>query len=752
MSMNISHTRLCRYGYDAHCVKRRGQVIARWWSGAALLTSLCLCTAAPGQEAGQRPGGPVQTYPQAPAATEGSSHMLMVPGSNGPTDSHEQITLAPLRPGTIQQVQLTTDPRRPLDRRIEAMPRADQKLEVIHHRSQLMVTKAPIRRIAWSDPLLLDVVQFSPTEISLIGIAQGTTDLWLWFDGQEQPLMYVVTVVRDPSLDEQRNLNYGRIERKLALLYPNSKVYLIPVSQKIIVRGQARDAEEAANIMQLIRGEVIAQEGFLFGDQGLNGAGGGGGGAGVVGGIQGGFGNGFLNNGISSFIIDEMRIPGEFQVSINVRIAEIQRSQLREYGVDWNAIINNGAVTLSSTMSGGAPVLTGVFDAGNFTIMIDALASNGVAKILDDARVTTLSGQPAAFLSGGEFAVPTIVGIGGAQGQTTSFRGFGTSIICTPTVLDNDLIRLQIVPELSEINSGNSVGGIPGVNVRRVQTRVELREGQTIALGGVFSRRESAEVTRIPFLGEIPIVGSWLFNTKKATEDENELLIIVTPEIVRPMDADQVPPLPGWYSPHPNDYDFYKYNRIEGNPDLANYQLLPYGNGQGYAQDVGYNFFNPTPTDGQIAPAPTGGAQGPLPNGAYGTQAVPGVTTGISPQQQMQQQMQPQMQYGPDPAGMPQQPYMQQMPYPQQQYPQQPGYPTPMNPNGYPPAGPIGPANNMNPILSPLEPTPANTTQSRGATGGVQQTSGQYPPSRFQQRPSQGTAQPKMQQPVLQRR
>ncbi|WP_437185483.1 type II and III secretion system protein family protein [Planctomicrobium sp. SH668] len=620
-----------------------------------------------------------------------------------PVETAHELQLAPSQerfaPAGIQQVQLTSDPRRPLDRRLEAMPRADQKLEVIHHRSQLMVTKTPIRRMAWSDPTLLDIVQFSPTEISLIGVAQGTTDLWLWFEGQEQPLMYVVTIIRDPSIDEQRNINYGRIERKLQLLYPNSKVYLIPISRKIIVRGQARDAEEAANIMQLVRGEVIAQEGYLGDDfgNGYGNYGGGGGFGGINGGIQGPLGyNGDFQNGFSSLIIDELRIPGEFQVKINVRIAEIQRSQLRRWGVDWQALINNGAVELSSTLAGNTPTLTGVFDSGKITFLIDALASNGVAKVLDDAMLITLSGEPAAFLSGGEFAVPTIVGIGGAQGQTTSFRGFGTSIICTPTVLDNDLIRLQIVPELSEVSSANAVGGIPGMNVRRVQTRVELREGQSIALGGVFSRREKAEVTRIPFLGEVPVVGSWLFNSKQATEDENEMLIVVTPELVRAMDPDQVPPLPGFNSPHPNDTDLYKYNRIEGNPDNGHYQLLPYGNGQGYGQDVGYNFFNPAPADGQIAPYPSGGAMGPLPNGAYNPPAqVPGAQ--LPPQQ-----------YGPAPS------MQNQFQQPNQQVPQVPpsyqGSPYPGNPAA----------------MDPSSVQSNRNSQNRG-TGTIQQASRSVP-------------------------
>jgi len=579
--------------------------------------------------------------------------------------AHMQQAIGVQPPGMhqpIQQVQITTDPRRPLDHRIEAMPKSNQKLEVIQNRSQLVITRGKIRRMAWSDPSIIDIVQFSETEISILGMQLGTTDLWLWFEDQDQPLMYVLTVIRDPSLEEQRRIDYGRIERKLALLYPNSKVYLIPMSQKIIVRGQARDAAEATRIMQIVRGEVVAQETGRNGNR-FGGNGGIGGNGGV--GTDNNFDN--FNNNFSSIIVDELQIPGEFQVMVRVRIAELNRSQLRRLGVDWNLLLNNGTQAIGSTIGGATGVLSGIFEAGEIAVMVDALETNGSARIMEDAQLVTLSGEPAAFLSGGEFAVPTIVGVGGAQGQQTSFRGFGTSIITTPTVVDDDLIRLQIVPELSVINGGNAVGGIPGVDVRRVQTRVELREGQTIVLGGLFSRQEAAEVTRIPLLGEIPIVGSFLFNTKQATEDETELLIIVTPEIVRPMDADQVPPMPGFYVTHPDDIDFYKLNRLEGNPDLGHYQLLPFGNGQGYGQDVGYNFFNPEGTGG-IAPGAAMnqgrygdgggmGGMGAMPMGQNGYQQP-----GMAPQgyrapapqyaQQQQMQMQGGQRYSQDPGGM----------------------------------------------------------------------------------------------------
>lgn len=566
---------------------------------------------------------------------------LMPAVSNGQTPAP---ILRQQHAGNIQQVQVTTDPRRPLDRRIEAMPRSNQKMEVIQNRSQLVITKRKIRRMAWSDPAILDIVQFTETEISILGLALGTTDLWLWFEDQADPLMYEVAVIPDPSLDEQRRLDYGRIERKISLLYPNSKVYLIPMTYRIIVRGQAKDSEEAARIMQLVRTEVIAQEsrfgglgGQFGGLGGLGGRGARGGGGGGLGDFDNNFNNN--NNGLNDFIVDELQVPGEFQVMIRVRIAELNRSQARRMGINISGIINDSISLGSQLIAAGAGTLTGIYEGGEIDVAIDALATNGTAKILEDAQLVTLSGEPAAFLSGGEFAVPTVVGIGGAQGQTTTFRGFGTSIIATPTVVDDDLIRLQIVPELSGLSGGN-VGGIPNVDVRRVQTRVELREGQTIVLGGLFSRRQATEVSRIPFLGEIPVIGNFLFHAKQATEDENELLIIVTPEIVRPMDADQVPPLPGWYVTHPDDIDFYKYNRTEGNPDMGHYHLLPYGNGHGVGDDVGYNFYNPQPANG-LEPGTYQGQQGQLMQPQYQQQYQPQY------QQPQYQPVQPQYQNGP---------------------------------------------------------------------------------------------------------
>ena len=507
----------------------------------------------------------------------------------------------------ILQVQ-RSEPQARLDARIVSMPRVTKKLEIIHNRSQLVQTRTRVRRMAIADPTIIDIAPFEEKEFAIIGTNLGSTTLTLWFEDDNNPLIYEVTVIRDPNIEEQRRIDYGKLERKLSILFPNSKVYLIPLHEKLVVKGQAKDSAEAARILQIIRGEFLDAYGGLYGPSSGQGGRGDDLGRGDAGGRNR---FGAESDLYSSFIVNMLQVPGEFQVMLHVTIAELNRSQLRRMGVDFNVIFADGRHVITSAISGGIPTLTGVFENGDVTALINALASNGTAKILSRPSLTTLSGYPAQFLAGGEFAVPTVVGVGGAEAATTQFRGFGTSMVVVPTIIDGDLMRLTIAPEFSQINNNNSVGGIPGLDSRRIQTTVELREGQSIVLGGLLSRQTATEVTRIPLLGEIPFFGPILFNTKRSTEDELELLVLVTPEIVRAMDPDQVPPMPGYYVTHPNDRELYRYAMTEGAPDLEVYQLAPYGNKVGRPDAVGFNVYNPSHATPQNGPIP----QANQPNG-----------------------------------------------------------------------------------------------------------------------------------------
>lgn len=500
----------------------------------------------------------------------------------------------------IQMVQDTGRiTRKPLPSQIRSTPGIFDEMEIIIRRSQLVLTNSRIRRYAIADPSIIEFVTYSPTEVAIVGLALGTTTLTLWFEGDETPITYLVHTIQDPDLEGQRRIDYGKLERKLAVLFPNSKVYLIPLSRKIIVKGEAADAAEAAHILSVIRGEVINYDGNIGGPQPY-------GGGGIYGGgIDSTYG-GVSNDYASSLIVNMLEVPGEFQIMIHVTIAQLNRTMLRQLGVDLGVFFNNGTQFIGTAMGGVPPTLTGIFEAGEVDVLINALAQNGTTKIMARPTLTVLSGHSASFLAGGEFAVPTIVGVGGAQGTSTTFRGFGTSIVVTPVVIDKDLIRMRIVPEFSQINDNNAVGGIPGLDSRRAQTTVELREGQTIVLAGLFGHDTTTGVTRIPWLGELPLVGGYLFSSKRSSQGESELLITVTPQLVRPMEEDEVPPYPGHEVTVPHDKELYKYNMTEGPPDKMVYQLQPYGRGAGRGIEVGYQPFNPSPASPYYPPLNTG--------------------------------------------------------------------------------------------------------------------------------------------------
>ena len=554
-----------------------------------------------------------QGYPPGAMQQPTSAYGPAVPANYPPAAFHQgdlsQVEQAAYAPGKKKD-------KRPLHHQIAKMPQAEEEMEVIHHRSQLVITRSRIARWFIADPSVIDVLQFSPNEISIIGSQMGATLLTLWFEGDAttDPVIYRVEVIRDPNLENQQREDYGKVERTLQVLFPNSQVYLVPLTYRLIVKGQARDQEEAAMIMNVVRAEWQARNanfnGYGNGGNGFNGYGGG-----DWGGGGGGGGNGWGNNGFNNNfgVINMMEVPGEQQIIVHVKIAQLDRSQLRKLGLDFPSLISrsgNAAQTITTSINpiAGTATLSGIFENAEITVLLNWLASNRTAKIVANPSITVMNGTTGSFLSGGEFAVPTIVGVGGAQGTTTTFRGFGTSLIVSPTIIDKDLIRLRIVPEFSSINSNNSSGGVPGLSTRRATSTVQLREGQTIALAGLFSHQSATEVTRMPFLGELPYIGPRLFNAKEATMGETELLFLVTPEIVRPMEQDEVPPVPGFYVTHPNDHELYHYAMTEGAPDEGVYQLAPYGWGPGMATEIGYRPYNPAL--GMFPPGPPGGIIG----------------------------------------------------------------------------------------------------------------------------------------------
>jgi pilus assembly protein CpaC len=264
---------------------------------------------------------------------------------------------------------------------------------------------------------------------------------------------------------------------------------------------------------------------------------------------------------------------------LKVQVAELSRSGMREIGADifvknadnrLGTQIGGALVSLSGLALGTDSTFFGIFDGGDFQFVLNALRENQLATILAEPTLVAMTGHEASFLAGGEFPVPVPQSSGiGATTTTIEYKEYGVLLNFLPFIQDDDVIRLTVTPEVSNIDPTVAttlvVGGdpVPGLFTRRVSTTVEMRQGQTLAMAGLLQVTLDAQTQRIPFLGDLPYIGPFFQNT---THDrtEKELLVMVTPYLVSPMNHDEVPPLPGADIKDPTDCEFYFNGRIEG--------------------------------------------------------------------------------------------------------------------------------------------------------------------------------------------
>ncbi|MDA1051392.1 MAG: pilus assembly protein N-terminal domain-containing protein [Planctomycetota bacterium] len=467
-----------------------------------------------------------------------------------------QQPLPPLRGDAPFPARQQEDPSVIESNLIEEVIEPQLVLDLDPTRSKIVRTKYPVHRIAITDPDIMDLNQFGPNEFEFIGKRSGETALTVWFkdeNGEEHLLRYLVRVNPDDADQERAELEYGRLEKRINEFFPNSQVQLIPLIDKLIVRGQARDSEEVTQIMSIIRGQSNASGSFGFG-----------------------FGGGTLLSDGSvaripgaedlpqARIVNLLTVPGEQQVMLKVRVAELTRNSGRSLGVDLDVI--QSKFSIQHMISGGGN-LTAILDDGDVSLFIKAVNGYGHGKILAEPTLVTLSGRTATFIAGGEFPVPTAVGIGGIGAASTYFRGFGTQLSFTPSVIDKDRIRLQVAPSFSSLNSSAGVNGIPGLDTRAVSTTVDLREGQWLAIAGLIQDEQGGSRTSLFGLGSVPVLGG-LFGTQQVSRDETELIVLVSPELVHPLAADQVPfLLPGMEVTEVTDHDFFWNQQVEGQPN-----------------------------------------------------------------------------------------------------------------------------------------------------------------------------------------
>lgn len=277
-------------------------------------------------------------------------------------------------------------------------------------------------------------------------------------------------------------------------------------------------------------------------------------------------------------VINNIRIGGVHTVQLEVVVAVVNRSELRNMSFSWlhssnnwfissliggQGLLNSGLVippTAVSLNSSGANLPFGVLNGNGGTIgFLNALRTEGLAKIYAEPRVTTLSGRPASILSGGE--VPIVLATGVGAPPSVTYKEFGTKVNFLPVVLGNGKIHLEVRPELSERDASLdlNIAGInaPGFRTRSAQVTVQLEDGQTLAIGGLIQNTVNATINRVPFLGDIPFLGM-AFTSKSFNETEQELIILVTPRLVDGVDCTKIPKyLPGRDTRCPDDFELF---------------------------------------------------------------------------------------------------------------------------------------------------------------------------------------------------
>lgn len=478
---------------------------------------------------------------------------------------------------------------------IEQTVDPENTLDVVVHRPRLLVFKEAPTRVQIADQAIANFTLITEREISVAGEKVGSTLLNLWFADATAPrgqkvLSFLVRVMPDPEAKHRLELVYKALEEEINRNFPNSWVQLTLVGDKLVVRGEAKDTVEAAQILQVVGANAP-------GGQQQN-----------TGGLGGQFRQqqlGDLMNapvdiasqnqnmlgmpqdfvaaqqqaaevGISNQIlrvnanvINLLRVPGEQQVMLRVSVAEVNRNALRTIGVNFT-ITNDNGVKVFQQLAGAATIGAGnlptMLDNGQVSLAINALRTLSLARSLAEPNLVTSNGQPAMFFAGIQFPVPAATATFGAVGQGVNFVPAGVSLMFTPAITDRDRIRLRMTANVSTRDPAASatVSGtnVPGLNARTFFTTVELREGQTLAVAGLLQNNFGSTADRIPLWGDLPLIGT-LGGSRSTTSQEQELVILVTPELVHPLEACNTPPVPGADVFEPGDVEFYLLNRLE---------------------------------------------------------------------------------------------------------------------------------------------------------------------------------------------
>lgn len=276
--------------------------------------------------------------------------------------------------------------------------------------------------------------------------------------------------------------------------------------------------------------------------------------------------------GMGTQPLDRTRLPGAQQITLRVRIAEVSRTDLRQLGINFNVLASPGSFAFglvtgsflnTATQAASTTVLSGIASAatgtttnfGNATLgvatrrvnaeaLVNALQSEGVLTMLAEPNLTTISGEAASFLAGGEVPIPVPQSLGTT---TIEYKQYGVQLNFMPVLLPGNRIALRVAPEVSELSTANAVSinglTVPAIVSRKALTNVEMASGETLSIAGLFQRTTQNNISKFPFLADIPVLGA-LFRSSSYQRAETELIILVTPYLTQPVTAQDAYRLP----------------------------------------------------------------------------------------------------------------------------------------------------------------------------------------------------------------
>ncbi len=488
-----------------------------------------------------------------------------------------------------------TQKQEPVETRPVLRNGVTQSMEVALFKSGVIVLDEPASRISVGNPDIADILILRSTQLYVLGKDLGSTNVILW--DRDDHLIGTVAVEVTHDLES--------LKKKLHQLLPDEDILIYSTQRNIVLAGRVTNVMSMDAALQIAKGYLApvgtAVDSIEFEQEAS--------------------GEGQEEN--QGEVINLMEIGGGQQVMLEVKVAEIARTELRSINAQMNFISNSSRWTLGGVNGGAsfpdlggvgpfyenlpggstgiAPSLSGLAPWGPaidmfapndmviadkglfasylsddflFNMALNVSKSNGLARILAEPTLTTLSGQEAEFLSGGEFPIPVPQDLGRT---TIEYKEFGVGLRFLPTVLDNGIINLHVNITVSELAQNNSVvlqqaGAssaffVPALTKRSATATYELRDGQTIGVAGLINEDLREVVEKFPGLGSLPILGA-LFRSQSFIKGETELMILITPRLAKPIDPNKIT-LPTDSFVEPSDLDFYLLGRMEGSSSLS---------------------------------------------------------------------------------------------------------------------------------------------------------------------------------------